>query len=152
VTTATTTNLTGLLKGSGGNVAQAAAGTDYLAPTGSLDAGKLVNALPAISGAALVYDQLPITASSMTLNINNYGGGTLIAPSTSTINITNVVVGKYFDFKVFSTGGGMMTISSLTPTWVSGTPATIQAGKASWFVCKGIGTNTADCAAIKENY
>jgi len=59
-----------------------------------------------------------------------------------------VVAGRYFDFTLI--GAGAVTVNTLTPTWVAGTPATLSTK--SWFACKGTGINTADCVAVKENY
>lgn len=96
--------------------------------------------------------QTTASANTITINTDSYAGATLTASGATTLTITNVVAGKYFDFKVSSSGGGAITIATLTPTWVTGTPASITAGKASWFACKGTGANTADCAAVKENF
>jgi hypothetical protein len=105
---------------------------------------------PTINGG--IYSQTTASANTITIDTSAYSGATLTATGATTVTITNVVAGKYFDFKIYSSGGGAITIATLTPTWVTGTPTSITATKSSWFVCKGTGTNTADCAAVKENF
>jgi hypothetical protein len=94
---------------------------------------------PTLSGG--IYPQ----TTSATFDTAAFSGASV---ASNSITITNVVEGRYFDFKL--TGTGAVTISTLTPTWVTGTPASLTTK--SWFTCKGTGVNTADCAAIKENY
>jgi len=100
--------------------------------------------LPTSGTLATVAQALPQTTSATFDTAANAGASV----ASNSITITNVVAGRYFDFKL--TGTGTVTVSTLTPTWVTGTPATLATK--SWFACKGTGTNTADCVAIKENY
>ncbi|OHD28169.1 MAG: hypothetical protein A2Y38_15670 [Spirochaetes bacterium GWB1_59_5] len=100
--------------------------------------------LPTSGTLATVAQALPQTTSATFDTAANAGASV----ASNSITITNVVAGRYFDFKL--TGTGTVTVSTLTPTWVTGTPATLETK--SWFACKGTGTNTADCVAIKENY
>ena len=100
--------------------------------------------LPTSGTLATIAQALPQTTSATFDTAANAGASV----ASNSITITNVVAGRYFDFKL--TGTGTVTVSTLTPTWVTGTPATLTTK--SWFACKGTGTNTADCAAIRENY
>lgn len=52
VTTSTTTNITGMIKGTGTNIAQASAGTDYVVPTGSItgNAGNVTGTVAIANG------------------------------------------------------------------------------------------------------
>jgi len=148
-TSATLTNATGLpvatgISGMGTGVATALATPSSAnlaaALTDETGTGAAVfGTNPTISGG--VFPQ----TTSATFDTTAYAGASV---ASNSITITNVVAGRYFDFSL--TGTGTVTITTLTPTWVTGTPATLTTK--SWFACKGTGANTADCAAIKENY
>lgn len=93
VSTTTTSNITGLLKGSGGKVAAAVPGTDYQAPAAQ------ATALPA-SGTALTGDRIYVVSAtvntySFTPPANNgWAHGTFTTGTAPNITFTGKIIGK----------------------------------------------------------
>lgn len=97
VSTTTTSNITGLLKGSGGKVAAAVPGTDYQAPAAQ------ATALPT-SGTALTANTLynvdaTVDTYSFTPPVgNSWAHGIFAAGTTPNITFTGAIIGKLPDF------------------------------------------------------
>jgi len=141
------TGVSGLGTGAATFLATPSSANLAAAVTDETGSGSLVfGTNPTINGG--VFTQ----TTSTSIDTAAVAGATISSTGSTSLTITNVVSGRYFDFKVTSSGGGALSFVTLTPTWVTGTPASITAAKSSWFVCKGTGANTADCAAIKENF
>ena len=96
VSTTTTSNITGLLKGSGGKVAAAVPGTDYQAPAAQ------ATALPT-SGTALTANTLytpstTVGTYSFTAPATGWAHGIFITGTTPNITFTGKIIGKLPDF------------------------------------------------------
>lgn len=97
VSTTTTSNITGLLKGSGGKVAAAVPGTDYQAPAAQ------ATALPA-SGTALTGDRIYVVSATVNTysftppDYNGWAHGIFFTGATPNITFTGEIIGKLPDF------------------------------------------------------
>lgn len=97
VSTTTTSNITGLLKGSGGKVAAAVPGTDYQAPAAQ------ATALPT-SGTALTANTLynvsaTVGTYSFTAPATGWAHGIFITGTTPNITFTGKIIGKLPTFE-----------------------------------------------------
>jgi len=108
VTTATDSGITGLLKGSGGKVAQAAAGTDYMAPPST------ATALPA-SGTALAANTIYTVSAAVgtyafTAPASGWAHGKFTTDSSASVSFAGTFMGnaptinasKTYEFDVYN--------------------------------------------------
>ncbi len=113
VSTTTTSNITGLLKGSGGKVAAAVPGTDYQAPAAQ------ATALPT-SGTALTANTLYRVSSAVTtynfVSPSSFGWahGVFIAGKSPNITFSGTIIGKLPTFETDK----MYEFDVLANTWI----------------------------------
>jgi Collagen triple helix repeat (20 copies) len=93
VTTTTTTPITGLLKGAGGNITQAVAGTDYTTPAQLAAGGNNYSAPNTVSGMPAGCVQLPCVVATLPLTgLTTNTSGTIYTPTVSGTYSVSVLV------------------------------------------------------------